>query len=341
VKWQWVELANTSLQSLPVTNPFNSMLESPSGRIDAWNGLAANRDTNRVYLAAAGGHADWAGNEVYEIDLSVDAPTWRILREPSPGNTISIGVNYNSDGRPASTHLHDALTFVRAKHRVFKLSAGSVWGTGNESNSNVDGFDLTTNDWDPMGTWPPGTPHGGAIDRPYAHHPLTDDSYTFFSGAFRKWTSSTATWTSLAPRPSYANDDIVQGSAAAVDTLRDRVLFARNAYKVATSQGLLLTSTGTLSDVTFTGVAAAEVTGTQGALHYFAAEDAFLLKTGAGGALYRIEPTTFAVTEQATSGTSPPDAVNGVYTRFVWLPALGGFAYLPRASANFWFLATE
>ena len=132
----------------------------------------------------------------------------------------SIGVNYNSDGRPASTHLYYGLTFVRAKQRIFKLSAGSVWGTGNESNSNVDGFDLTTNDWDPMGTWAPGMPHGGAIDRPYAHHPLTDDSYTFFSGAFRKWTSATATWSSVAPRPSYGNNDIVQGSSAAVDTLR-------------------------------------------------------------------------------------------------------------------------
>jgi hypothetical protein len=58
---------------------------------------------------------------------------------------------------------------------------------------------------------------------------------------------------------------------------------------------------------------------------------------------------TFAVTLQATTGTAPPDAVNGVYTRWQWLPQLGGFAYQPRArleppqatSVNVYFLATE
>ena len=83
------------------------------------------------------------------------------------------------------------------------------------------------------------------------------------------------------------------------------------------------------------------VIGTQTALHYFAAEDSFLLKSETAGALFRIDPTTFAVTEQATTGAAPPDAVNGIYTRFQWLPLLGGFAYVPRASSNFWFLATE
>jgi hypothetical protein len=48
------------------------------------------------------------------------------------------------------------------------------------------------------------------------------------------------------------------------------------------------------------------------------------------------------VTEVTTTGASmPPDSVNGIYTRWQSLPLLGGFAYLPRGSANFWFLATE
>jgi hypothetical protein len=49
----------------------------------------------------------------------------------------------------------------------------------------------------------------------------------------------------------------------------------------------------------------------------------------------------YGVTEVPTSGPNPPDAVNGVYTRWLYLPRLGGLAYLPRGSANFWFLATE
>lgn len=343
VKWQWVEIAGSSLSTRPVTNPLNNMMESPSSRVDAWNGLAANTDTNRLYLACAGGHADWAGNEVYELDLAVDAPSWRILRDPSPGSSISVGVDYYSDGRPASTHLYYALHFVRARNRIFKLSAGSVWGSGNESNSNVDAFDLATNDWDPAGTFVPGTPHGGAIDRPYAYHPVTDDAFTFFSGSFRRWNAATATWDVLAPRPSYANNDVVQASGSAVDTMRQRVLFARNLYRVAMNQGLSLSFAGTpsLTDVTFTGPAAAEAISAQAALQYLAPEDAFILKSEAGGAVFRVDAASYEVTAQPTSGPNPPDAVNGVYTRWQYLPLLGGFAYLPRGSANVWFIATE
>jgi hypothetical protein len=221
-KWQWVELPGTSLSNQPVPNPSTGDLETPSQRIDAWNGLAANRDNNRVYLACAGGHADWAGNEAYEIDLQLDQPRWRLLRNPTAGTDVLFGQSYYADGRPSSTHLYYALQFVRARGRVFKLSAGSLWGSGNESNSKVDAFDLTVSDWDPAGTYAEGVPGGGAIDRPYAQDQTTDDAYTFFGGAFRRWAAATATWESLAPRPGYANDDIVSGSGSAVDPTRDR-----------------------------------------------------------------------------------------------------------------------
>jgi hypothetical protein len=344
VKWQWAEIPNTSLATQPITNPFNTMMERPAGRIDAWNGLAANVDTNRLYLAAAGGHADWAGNEVYEIDLGVDAPAWRVLRQPSPGNTITAGVDYYSDGKPASTHLYYALHFVRSKNRVFKLSAGSVWGSGNESNSNVDGFDLATNDWDSAGTWDAGAPHAGAIDRPYAHHPVSDDAFTFFSGKFRRWRAADGTWELLADRPSYANNDVVQASPAAVDVMRQRVLFTRNLYRVAMNQGLSLSYGGTpaLTDVTFTGALASEAQSAGAALVYLVEEDAFLLKSRTAGRVFRIDAATYAVTELTTTGAAmPPDSANGIYTRFQYLPLLGGFAYLPRGAANFWFLASE
>ncbi len=339
-KWQWVELPGTSLSNQLVSDATGAMV-APTARIDAWNGLAVNRDDNRVYLAGAGGHADWAGNEAYEIDLQADQPRWRLLRGPSAGADIVLAANYYADGRPSSTHLYFALQFVRVHNRIFKLSAGSVWGSGNESNSKVDAFDLTTNDWDPAGTWAEGLPAGGAIDRPYAQHPATDDAYTFFTGSFRKWTAATATWTNLAARPSYANDDIVTGSASAVDPTRQQVVFLRNAYRVAQHMGLTLSFTGTLSDVTFTGPAVDAVSAGAPGLQYLPGDDVFVLKRSTAGALALIDPSTFVVTAQATTGPNPPDAVNGIYTRFLYLPLLKGFAYLPRGSANFWFLAAE
>jgi hypothetical protein len=342
-RWQWAELAGTSLSNQRVPNPFSGALEAPTARIDAWNGLAANRDTNRLYLAAAGGHADWAGNEVYELDLQQAMPRWTMLRGPTDGGAISTGVNYYADGRPASTHLYYALQFVRARNRIFKLSAGSVWGSGNESNSNVDAFDLATNDWDPQGTFAPGVPHGDAIDRPYAQHPVTEDCFTFFQGQFRRWSAATATWTNLAPRPSSVNNDLVNGSASAVDPRRERVIYFRNVYRLAQRQGFAVSfgAAPAVSDVTFTGSAAAAVTALGLAVQYLEAEDAFFVKLTTGGDVVRVNADTLEATPFATTGPVPPNAVNGLYTRFLFLPRLRGFAYLPRGSANVWFLPSE
>ncbi len=342
-KWQWVEIPGSALSSLPVPDPFTGAFEAPSGRLDAWNGFAANRDTNRVYLACAGGHADWAGNEVYEINLQADHPIWRMLRGPTMGDAVVKYQDYYTDGRPSSTHLYYALHFVRARGRIFKLSAGSLWGSGNENNSKVDAFSLANNDWDPIGTYAEGTPNGAVINRPYAQHPDTEDLYTYFSAFFWRWNAASATWDQLAPRPSYANDDLLYGSASAVDTMRGRVIFTRNVYKVAEKQGFAITLSGTptLSDITFSGPAAGKLSEPQSGMDYVASEDAFLLKSATAGEIVRIDPTTFAAAVQPTTGPQPPDAVNGVFTRWQYLPKLKGFVYEPSASENFWFVATE
>src|SRR5690606_36906719 len=109
-----------------------------SARIDAWNGLAADTRTSRLFSAANGGHADYSGNEVYEIDLSVDAPKWRMLRAPTPEEFIVIsnqtkGIyhDYYLDGRPSSTHTYYALNFISTRNAIFKFGAGSLWGSGN------------------------------------------------------------------------------------------------------------------------------------------------------------------------------------------------------------------
>ena len=339
--WQWVELPGSALSNQRVADPFNGTMVAPTQRINAWNGLAVNRDNNRVYLAGAGGHADWAGNEAYEIDLQADQPRWRLLRGPTPGTAISIEVEYYADGRPSSTHLYYALQYVRSHGRIFRLSAGSNWGSGNFSSSNVDAFSLASNDWDPAGTWQGGMPAGGNIGRPYAQHEATDDAFTFFGGSFRKWTASTAMWSTLAARPSYAGNDVVSESPSAVDTTRQRVLFTRNAYRVMQLQGLVVTFSGTsmASDVTFTGPGAASAIQQQAGLEYLARDDAYFLKTSTGGAVTRINASTFEATVQPTTGPTPPDAVNGVYNRWRYLPLLRGFMYLPSGSSNFWFLA--
>ena len=74
---------------------------------------------------------------------------------------------------------------------------------------------------------------------------------------------------------------------------------------------------------------------------YLAGEDGFFVKTATGGEVVRIDATSLEAALVATSGPVPPNAVNGVFTRWQYLSTLKGFAYLPRGKANFWFIATE
>lgn len=70
--------------------------------------------------------------------------------------------------------------------------------------------------------------------------------------------------------------------------------------------------------------------------------DAFLVRlSGAGGTVYRIDAQTFAVDTLPTSGGSAvPNAINGVWRRFLFAPKLGGIVYAPAYSSNMWFLRT-
>lgn len=344
-QWEWKELAGTSLSLVPVVNPLDGVtMQYPAGRIDAWNGFAADRSNGDVYLARAGGHADWPGNEVYKISFSADAPAWSIIRQPTVVPYMDIYQSYYKDGRPASTHHYYALHHCAQRNRLFTYYSGSLWGSGNEANDFVDGFRLSDNDWDAAGTWESCPPGGTASDRPMCQDPRNSDIYTQTGGRYRRWRQSDASWVELGPIASGAGNDINGAAASAVDTTRERVLFSRDLYRVAELQATLLDLvTGLASRITLSGSAAATVVGTGGCgMEYDAALDKFLLKMRTGADLIGIDPASFEAAPIATTGGAlMPNSVNGLYTRFKHLPSLGGYIYMPSHASNFWFLATE
>lgn len=341
-KWEWLELRGSSLYALSVTNPVTGATVHPASRLESFTGVAVDRTTNRLYLAGAGDPNDWAGNEAYELDLSADQPRWRLLRESTLGSSLIPGAAYNADGRPAASRIYSSLYFVRARGRIFRLAAAWVWGGTPGGFSTVDAFDLAANDWDPAGTYPSGAPHGDTVDRPAAQHPLTDDVYTYFQGSFRKWSAATATWSVLAPKPNGASDTAVLGSPAAVDPVREQVLFTRFVSPMSNTQGLRLSlgASPSTTEVAFTGPGAHLIRDHCG-MDFVPSEDAFFVKAELTSQVYRVDPTTFETTVQQTTGALPATAVNGIYTRWVYLPALKGIVFVPNGTANAFFLATE
>lgn len=345
--WHWYNLPDSSLAA---AIPRTRVPGNPGTRIGAWNGLAADIRNNRLYTASNGGHADYAGNEVCEIDLSAEHPRWRILLEPTPPEAIrasSVGRNefhdYYADGRPASTHTYYGLHFLASHNAVFRFGAGSLWGSGNEANWKTDAFSLDRNDWLPAGHFPEIVPDSrkAVIGRSVCLNPATDEVYIAAPQDIRRFDPRGARYETLArwPQNSYA----VYSRACAVDTDRNRVVFFGDAYKKPDGGFVFDVASARLEEIRFTGDGASEIVKPE---HHFAWYDPerkrFLLKTKRGDELFAIDAETFEVSRVTThGGEGIPNATNGVHTRWQWLPRLAGFAYYPSYRSGVWFLATE
>lgn len=341
--WTWIRIPGSDLSRVEprVTVPGNL-----KNRINAWNGLAANRNKNRLYSVGNGGHADYAGNEAYVIDLSRDSPEWKILSEPTPKEDIkpsnaSKGIfhDYYLDGRPSSTHTYYALNFLATRNAVFKFGAGSLWGTGNEANWKTDAFSLESNDWQAAGTWPDVVPDSrkSVIAASTCLDPSTEEVYVA-APTLRRFDPRSGSFEVLSRWP--MNSSAVYARACAVDTKRRRIVYFGDAYSVP--QGGMYYDIGQkrFAKITFSGNGVEAITKKDHNFAWYEPQlDKFLLKTRARGDVYSIDPETFTVTKVTTiGGDALPDAYAGVQSRWQRLPRLAGYAYYPRHGADVWFL---
>lgn len=346
-RWQWKQIPGSDISAILPEPRVPGQLSS---RIDAWNGLAADTSRNRLFSAANGGHADYSGNEVYQIDLSHDNPSWTMLRAPTASEFIvasdytkGIFNDYYLDGRPASTHTYYALNFISSRNAVFKFGSGSLWGTGNEGSWKTDAFSLDTNDWHPASTWPDATPgsRAGALAAAICKHPVTEQIYLATPGNLRRFNPATGQFDVLAAWPE--NASAVYARSCAVDSIRERVVFFGDGYR-APSGGLMYDiASNKILQFNFSGDRVPDMTAANYNFAWFEPKiGQFLLKTLTSGQVLAIDPVTFVVQDVGTTGADAmPNAMNGVHTRWQRLPNLGGYAYYPRSGSGVWFLAVE
>ena len=344
--WQWASIQGTDLAAA-VPDPV--VPGSLRARINAWNGLAADAANGRLYSADNGGHADYAGNEVYAIDLMSDHPKWKILRQPTaPADilksdyTRKIYNDYYRDGRPASTHTYYALQFLPSRHAIFLFGRGSMWGTGNEASWKTDAFSIAQNDWQPAGSWPSvDDSRRNVVAASICRNPDTDDVYVAAPTGIVRFDPRSGKFDSIARW--LDNATAVSTRPCAVDTRRDRIVYFGDAYHRPVGGLILDIRHGLLSRMQFEGPAAEEVAkGKSNFAWYDSESDRFLLKTSEAGKVFSINAETFVATAVDTANADQvPDAMNGVQNRWQRLPVLGGYAYYPRSGSGVWFLATR
>ena len=335
---EWRQIPNSALSSAPIAVQTYPGLGNtgPNSKVVAWTGFSIDTRDSSIYSAANGGHSDYAGNEVNRIRLSDNAPAWTEPRASTLSAKVSVNSTHYADGRPTSRHTYYGSVFNEQRGRAM-LVGGARYGNGYMT-ATVDGFNLTSNDWDGAGTYPdvPSdfTNMQGAAVTP---DKTTGNVYVFPGFSVLRWSNSTNTWTRLLSSTSIYG----QYAATALDTRRNRILVVGGNIN---DHGFYDTATNSVQSVSFTGSSAGAMTGDPGnGMVYDPVLDAFLLrKAGPGGTIYRINAQTFSVDVLPTSGgDAVPAAINGVWTRFLHVPNLKGIVYFPAYGGNAWFIRTS
>ncbi|MFK7967134.1 MAG: hypothetical protein AB8C46_24510 [Burkholderiaceae bacterium] len=337
--WEWRSISGSSLSSVaPDVMPQGRL----ASRIGAWNGLAADTSTNKLFIAGAGGHFDYAGNEAYSINLSDDSPRWQILNQPTPDAQVVWEASYYADGRPSSTHTYYALQYVTRLNRIFRVGSGSNWGSGNHKDWNMNAFNVTVNDWDPAGTWPVVDDSRPRLGYAICKNPESEEIYAAGNYNLRRFDPQTGVWSTLARFPQNGSSTLRR--ACVVDHSRNRVVFLGDRYRMNVGGGLIFNiASSSFENIDFNGPAVSALMSADEGYAFLEKTNAMIhFVGGVGSQVLNVNPVTWEVTVQATTGgDSMPNASNGVHTRFQYLPGLGGFAYYPSPASGIWFLASE
>ena len=336
-----------------------------SARMDAWCGLSVDTRGSKVWSLANGGHGDYYGNEVCTIDLMADSPVWAEWLASSSGNAVQTEADVPDatspsyarylDGKPSSRHSYYGQQFLERQNRALTLG-GSMSPRGSAF-ENVEGFNVSlragTNGWDPAGTFgfAVGGVNGGwtpAIGWCVCKDPITECIYTISTPYIRRFTPGVGavggTWSILGRLPNSMNSGAL--GATAVDTRRNRLLWVKGYGPNAAMVCNLATGAWTENAFPASEAKAAfEGLSESMGLVYVPQIDKYLARANAAGAtVYAIDPVTFAVTYLASTGggSVPRGAVlsneEGVYNRWLYVPALSGVVYFPKSGSSAWFL---
>ncbi len=329
---EWHQIPNTSMSGIePSPRPPGNT--GPASKVIAWTSFVVDTRTSKVYSLANGGHYDYAGNEVDELDLERPQPVWAARLGPTPNAQITGCGSYYADDRPTSRHSYYGVTLNEFEDRIM-LFGGGIWCANGTTHTAISSYNISAN------TWSPSTAHDHipvifAGVPAYSRDPFTGNVYVSRNFAFGRWNRSTNTFTNLTPGGSGPAGD---GAMSAMDTTRGCILFLGGP---AASRHYYTLSTNAWTQVTLTGPNAADVSGAgKAAMVYVEAIDRYLIRLGgAGGTVYQVHPSTFEVTVFATTGgASVPSTQNGPYNKFLYAPRLRGIVYVPSYSGNVWFL---
>ena len=134
---QWANVPGTAMRPVvpaASTIPDGGAATGPSSVLAAWNGAAYDSNAQRLYFWG-GGHTDYGGNEVYELDLE----TLKIVRltdpslltmQPPPGMNATANCRLPGDSAPLSSHDYDGIVWCPITNTVWMWPFVGYCGQG-------------------------------------------------------------------------------------------------------------------------------------------------------------------------------------------------------------------
>lgn len=127
----WSPLANTEIRDVcPPRTAAYDFSNRCQNVILAWNSGAVDTARSRLIIWG-GGHSDYAGNELYALDVATR--TVQRLTDPSPPNLPTNTPDCTdtlADGRPNSRHTYDGMAYIAHADRLFVYGGSLACGPG-------------------------------------------------------------------------------------------------------------------------------------------------------------------------------------------------------------------
>ncbi len=337
---QWFEIPNSAPNAVVLNHAV----------IDSWAGAALDTRNSMLYLVANGGHSDYAGNEVYKLDLAREQPVWTMERANTHNGSESC-VTFYASGDPCSRHTYYGSIMNEFDNRVMLVGGAWFCSTGTPILPTLCSYNIIAKTYNAAGTHPDLPADQQHADATYCPDPATGDIYAKYNfGLFSRWNRASNTWTADLADTGTSPD--AEGAAmSSCDTARGRIYVQGGGGGASQAHHYYTISTNAWTVVTVTGARATDIAATQQAsMEYVAALDAFLVRMSpAGNDVVKVDASTFAATTfPGLSGgtaiqnnapyTSPINSGAGPYSKFRYVPKLKGCILVQGFDLNCYFL---
>jgi hypothetical protein len=320
----WYEIPNTRLRPVCAgENGFPQVLGNTgcAAITSAWSGGALDTSRNRL-LMWGGGHGDYAGNEVYALDL--DTLTLARLNDPTSvlRDGCTNGGTY-ADGKPVSRHTYNHLAYLPGQDALFAWG-GSQWQCGFFTDD-AWSFSLTSLAWTELSMT--NGPSGG-FGRSVAYDPGSGLVYARDDFDLYSYSPAANAWTRRTAAEVGASDY----KTGVIDPARRRYYYYEREIPTTVRWYDISSPTGTVTRQSLATSGCGFMSDEGSGWEYDPVQDRLVGWAG-GNSIYLMNPDTGVCTTVAHAG-GPAASPNGVFGRFRYVPVLNLFVTCNSVDAN-------